>query len=75
MEDKKNNQVINEPERGDRSTLNQYQQSSIIKAIGVGGGGINAVNQMFFTLRTSTMLSSTQIVSNSIGRLYLTVCF
>ena len=47
MEDKKNNQVINEPERGDRSTLNQYQQSSIIKAIGVGGGGINAVNHMY----------------------------
>ena len=51
MEDKKNNQVINEPERGDRSTLNQYQQSSIIKAIGVGGGGINAVNQMLFHIK------------------------
>ncbi len=51
MEDKKNNQVINEPERGDRSMLNQYQQSSIIKAIGVGGGGINAVNQMLFHIK------------------------
>lgn len=51
MEDKKNNQVINEPERGDRSTLNQYQKSSIIKAIGVGGGGINAVNQMLFHIK------------------------
>lgn len=51
MEDKKNNQVINEPEGGDRSTLNQYQQSSIIKAIGVGGGGINAVNQMLFHIK------------------------
>ena len=51
MEDKKNNQVINEPVRGDRSTLNQYQQSSIIKAIGVGGGGINAVNQMLFHIK------------------------
>ena len=51
MEDKNNNQVINEPERGDRSTLNQYQQSSIIKAIGVGGGGINAVNQMLFHIK------------------------
>ena len=51
MEDKNNNQVINEPERGDRSTLNQYQQSSIIKAIGVGGGGINVVNQMLFHIK------------------------
>ena len=47
MEDKKDNQVINESELGNRLTLDQYQQSSIIKAIGVGGGGINAVNLMY----------------------------
>ena len=51
MEDKKDNQVINESELGNRLTLDQYQQSSIIKAIGVGGGGINAVNQMFFHIK------------------------
>lgn len=47
MEDKNNNQVINEPERGDRSTLDKNYQRNIIKAIGVGGGGIHAVNHMY----------------------------
>ena len=46
MEDKNNNQVINETELGIQSTLDKNQQFTIIKAIGVGGGGINAVNLM-----------------------------
>ena len=32
------------------STLDQYQRS-IVKVIGVGGGGINAANQMFFHIK------------------------
>lgn len=51
MEDKNKSYIANEPELSDMSTLDQYQQSSIIKAIGVGGGGINAVNQMFFHIK------------------------
>ena len=47
MEDKNNNQVINETELGIQSTLDKNQQFTIIKAIGVGGGGINAVNLMY----------------------------
>lgn len=50
MEDK-NNQVINEPELGVMSTLDQYQQHYIVKVIGVGGGGVNAANQMFFHIK------------------------
>jgi len=44
MENKKNNQVINESELGVMSILDKNQQFTIITAIGVGGGGINAVN-------------------------------
>ena len=47
MEDKKNNQVTSEFELGIMSTLDKNQQRNIIKAIGVGGGGINAVNHMY----------------------------
>lgn len=47
MEDKKNNQVINESELGIMSTLDKNQQRTIIRAIGVGLGGINAVNLMY----------------------------
>lgn len=46
MEDN-NNQVTNESELGLMSTLDKNQQFTIIKAIGVGGGGINAVNLMY----------------------------
>ena len=46
MEDK-NNQVINESELGVMSILDKNQQFTIITAIGVGGGGINAVNLMY----------------------------
>ena len=47
MEDKKNNQVINEFKLGVMSTLDKNYQRNIIKAIGVGGGGIHAVNHMY----------------------------
>ena len=46
MEDK-NNQVTNESELGFMSILDKNQQFTIITAIGVGGGGINAVNLMY----------------------------
>ena len=49
MEDK-NNQVINEPELGVMSILDKNQQFTIIKAIGVGGGGVNAVNLMYHNI-------------------------
>ena len=47
MKNKNNNQVINESELGILSTLDKNQQRTIIKAIGVGGGGINAVNHVY----------------------------
>ena len=47
MEDKKNNQVMYESELGIMSTLDKSQQRTIIRAIGVGGGSINAVNLMY----------------------------
>ena len=47
MEDKKNNQVINEFKLGVMSTLDKNYQRNIIKAIGAGGGGIHAVNHMY----------------------------
>ena len=47
MENKKNNQVINESELGVMSTFDKNQHFTIIEAIGVGGGGINAVNLMY----------------------------
>jgi cell division protein FtsZ len=47
MEDKKNNQVMYESELGIMSTLDKSQQRTIIRAIGVGGGGIHAVNHMY----------------------------
>lgn len=47
MENKKNNQVINEFKLGVMSTLDKNYQRNIIKAIGVGGGGIHAVNHMY----------------------------
>ena len=50
MEDKNNNQVINETELGILSTLDKNQQFTIIKAIGVGGGGVNAVNLMYHNI-------------------------
>ncbi len=74
MEDKNLSYIASEFELGDMSTLDQYQRS-IVKVIGVGGGGINAANQMVFTLRTSTLLSSILIVSNSMNRQFLIVCF
>ena len=43
----KNNQVINEFKLGVMSILDKNQQFTIITAIGVGGGGINAVNLMY----------------------------
>ena len=43
----KNNQVINEFKLGVMSTLDKNYQRNIIKAIGVGGGGIHAVNHMY----------------------------
>lgn len=46
MENKKNNQVINESELGVMSILDKNHQFTIIKVIGVGGGGVNAVNLM-----------------------------
>lgn len=51
MENKSMTYIASEPELDDMSTLDQYQQSSIIKAIGVGGGGINAVNQMLIHIK------------------------
>jgi cell division protein FtsZ len=53
MEDK-NNQVINEPELGVMSILDKNQQFTIIKAIGVGGGGVNAVNLMYHNINGVT---------------------
>ena len=50
MEDKNNNQVINETELGILSKLDKNQQFTIIKAIGVGGGGVNAVNLMYHNI-------------------------
>lgn len=47
MENKNNNQVINESELGILLTLDKNQQRTITKAIGIGGGGINAVNCMY----------------------------
>ena len=47
MEDNKNNPVTSEFELGIMSTLDKNQQRNIIKAIGVGGGGIHAVNHMY----------------------------
>ena len=47
MENNKKNKVINESELGVMSTLDKNQQRTIVKAIGVGGGGINAVNLMY----------------------------
>ena len=44
---KKDNYATSEFELGVMSTLDKNQQRSIIKAIGVGGGGINAVNLMY----------------------------
>ena len=44
---KKDNYATGEFELGVMSTLDKNQQRSIIKAIGVGGGGINAVNLMY----------------------------
>lgn len=46
----KNNQVINEPELGVMSILDKNQQFTIIKAIGVGGGGVNAANLMYHNI-------------------------
>ena len=54
MEDKNNNQVINETELGILSTLDKNQQFTIIKAIGVGGGGVNAVNLMYHNINGVT---------------------
>ncbi len=50
MEDKNLSYISSEFELGDMSTLDQYQRS-IVKVIGVGGGGINAANQMFFHIK------------------------
>ncbi len=50
MEDKNLSYIASEFELGDMSTLDQYQRS-IVKVIGVGGGGINAANQMFFHIK------------------------
>lgn len=47
MEDKNITYISSESELDDMSTLDQYQQYSIVKVIGVGGGGINAVNLMY----------------------------
>ena len=50
MEDKNLSYIASEFELGDMSTLDQYQRS-IVTVIGVGGGGINAANQMFFHIK------------------------
>ena len=50
MEDKNLSYIASEFELGNMSTLDQYQRS-IVKVIGVGGGGINAANQMFFHIK------------------------
>ena len=47
---KKDNYATSESELGVMSTLDKNQQRSIIKAIGVGGGGINAVNLMYHNI-------------------------
>jgi len=44
---KKDNYATSELELGVMSTLDKSQQRTIIRAIGVGGGGINAVNLMY----------------------------
>lgn len=44
---KKDNYATSESELGVMSTLDKNQQRTIIRAIGVGGGGINAVNLMY----------------------------
>jgi len=44
---KKDNYATNEFELGIMSTLDKNQQRTIIRAIGVGAGGINAVNLMY----------------------------
>ena len=44
---KKDNYATNEFELGIMSTLDKNQQRTIIRAIGVGGGSINAVNLMY----------------------------
>ena len=53
MEDK-NNQVTNESELGVMSILDKNQQRTIIKTIGVGGGGVNAVNLMYHNINGVT---------------------
>ena len=50
MEDKNLSYIASEFELGDISTLDQYQRS-IVKVMGLGGGGINAANQMFFHIK------------------------
>lgn len=47
MEDKNLSYIASEFELGVMSILDKNQQFTIIKAIGVGGGGINAVNLMY----------------------------
>lgn len=44
---KKDNYATSEFELGIMSTLDKNQQRTIIRAIGVGAGGINAVNLMY----------------------------
>jgi cell division protein FtsZ len=44
---KKDNYATSEPELGIMSTLDKNQQRTIIRAIGIGAGGINAVNLMY----------------------------
>ncbi len=44
---KKDNYATSESELAVMSTLDKNQQRTIIRAIGVGGGGINAVNLMY----------------------------
>ena len=44
---KKDNYATNEFELGIMSTLDKNQQRTIIRAIGIGAGGINAVNLMY----------------------------
>ena len=63
---KKDNYATSEFELGVMSTLDKNQQRSIIKAIGVGGGGINAVNLMYQNIDGVTF---------AVLDLYLTVCF
>ena len=44
---KKDNNATSEFELGIMSTLDKNQQRTIIKAIGIGGGGIKAVNHVY----------------------------